>query len=229
MIDELNLAMRAESGAILVPHPDFADGDVREQRVCFVSHAEYERRFVEWACAGIARTTALMDYEGFDTAWNRRHAPSPPYGYDGAIQRFLDRIVDAGWTPDSSCQGGFKPRLGEGNEEFFGHAFVVHGPRGFRWVKSTPHLMLRTGPGHGGGGVQRGAFEMANLPQAVYNAAALAADRFGVSTFASGTAKSYIFADEIASGIVLEAPAPCTDVEARAWWERITQLAVEGP
>lgn len=218
MIDELNLALRAASGAVLVPHPDFADGDVKEQRVCFVSHAEYRRCFVEWAYDGIALATTLVGCEGFDATWGRRHAPFPPYGYDGAIQGYLDRIVDAGWTPISSCQGGFKPRLSAVNEDFFGHAFVAQDARGFRWVKSTPHLMLRTGPGYGRGGAQR---------QAVYNAAARVAQRFDVSVYASRG--SHIFADETASGLVLEAPAPCTDVEARAWWERITKLAVEGP
>jgi len=176
-----------------------------EETVEVIEWDEYRRRFLPLAHARVP----VKRLRGYDATWAQQHVDHPDLGWDSAIVPHLQRLHVAGFATASSCQGGWYPM-----DAMQGSGGVYDS--GVLWTRKAPHLFLAAGPGHGGGGVLRGV---------------AACQRHGLGTWRAEAGcrpftalRPRIAADELNLYVILEGHA-MSDVQARAWWDRVVALA----
>lgn len=176
-----------------------------------VSGDEFERRFLPVAHVYAPRM------RGYDSTWSVAHVDDPETGWDAAIVGHIQRLNAVGFVTASSCQGGWYPWDKAAHGGFVpraAHPHICH--QGITWFRKAAHVFLVAGPGHGRGGVARGASACRKLGIDTTRACAYA------QHFAPFRPR--INADELNLYVILETTAT-HDVAARTWWDRVVTTA----
>lgn len=195
-------------------HPVLVDeeaprGSARHDTFRVVGLDVYLREYVAWAFSeGQGPVNGVLPH------WSRRHFPEDADGFDSAIVPYIRSIRAAGFTTVSSCQGGWTPRETPiGGTAPLGT--VYESARGIYWCPEPPHLYLKVGEGHGGGGVLCGVRACAKAGLDTPAASTVARRFRGM--------KPRVVADEHALMVILEGEAnrPAYDVWAQLWWDEV--------
>lgn len=182
----------------------------------------------DWGCISIAMHPILDNVlSDFLPDWSPLHddRDSTYLGgqVDGALRPYLERIHAAGYETASSCQGGYVPIAGAALDKWQGHDpdwEPVVTVQDKVWGKKQAHLFVTSGWGHGRGGVTRGEAEMRRY---VPDTAVVDEAVRIMNLFAGTGIDARVAADETLSYCILESEH-LTDVGAKAWWERVTQI-----